>query len=141
MTAAVGLMALAMMAQMILMFRAARARFACVGARRVRLSEIALDSRAWPDDVLKLSNNMNNQFETPTLFYGLVLLALVLELASLPLAILAWAYVALRVAHRAVHTGANHLPTRPKVFMLGVSCLMIMAIILVIEIAVGMLAS
>ena len=42
----------------------------------------ALNPKAWPDAVVKISNNIANQFETPMLFYALVFV--VLESKALP---------------------------------------------------------
>ncbi|WP_181705539.1 MAPEG family protein [Chthonobacter rhizosphaerae] len=129
MTAAATALVLAMLLQLAWTFAVmvwtARVRFAAARAKRVT-GNIALDHRAWPDDVLKVSNNMNNQFETPTLFYALVLLALVLGLADWVLVVLAFAYVASRVVHTAIHTGSNRIVQRFQVFLVGVGCLMLM---------------
>lgn len=129
MTAAAMALVLAMLVQVawtfIVMLRAGRVRFAAVKAGRVGKAA-ALDSRAWPDDVLKHGNNMNNQFETPTLFYALVLLALVLGMADVVLAILAWVFVASRVVHTAIHTGSNVVSRRFRAFLGGTIALMLM---------------
>src|SRR5699024_12728990 len=42
-----------------------------VKASRVNLKEAALDNRVWPEDVVKVSNNIDNQFEIPDFFYDL----------------------------------------------------------------------
>lgn len=126
----------AMLAQMaftfVVMVRAGRARFAAARARRTT-GNIALDSGAWPDDVRKIVNNMNNQFETPTLFYALVLLALATGGAGWTLAVLAWGYVATRVVHSAIHTGSNRVLPRFRVFLAGLGMLIGMAVVLAVH--------
>lgn len=129
MTSSATALVLAMLAQIAwtfaVMLRAGRVRFAAIKAGRVGKAA-ALDPRAWPDDVLKHGNNMNNQFETPTLFYALVLLALVLGFADGVLAVLAWVFVASRVVHTIIHTGSNVVSRRFRAFLVGTGALMLM---------------
>ncbi|WP_075215943.1 MAPEG family protein [Mongoliimonas terrestris] len=129
MTAAATALVLAMLVQItwtfIVMLRTGRARFAAIKTGRVGKAA-ALDSQAWPDDVRKHGNNMNNQFETPTLFYALVLLAVVLGMADAVLAVLAWVFVASRVVHTVIHTGSNVVSRRFRVFLIGTGSLMLM---------------
>ena len=42
---------------------------AAVKAGLVSRDDTALDNKAWNDEVVKVSNNIANQFETPILFY------------------------------------------------------------------------
>lgn len=144
MTAAEAGLVLALLAQFgwtfVVMTSAGRARFRAACERRLK-GDIALTHDGWPDDVRKLGNNMNNQFETPTLFYALGLLALVIGAAGTVVAVLAWAYVATRVVHTAIHTGSNVVIRRFQVFLAGVGCLMAMtaylAVHTILELAAG----
>ena len=134
---------LALIAQVIwtfvVMVRAGRSRFRA--AREKRLTgDIALTHDGWPDDVRKVGNNMNNQFETPTLFYALGILALVVNGAGLIMAALAWAYVATRVIHTGIHTGANRVLSRFKVFFAGLACLAGMTLLLTLHVLATVLA-
>ena len=133
---------LAVLAQVLFTFavmvRAGRARFRAAREKRIK-GDIALSHAGWPDDVLKLGNNMNNQFETPTLFYALSILALVLKLASLPLVVLAWAYFVLRVLHSLEHTGPNRVLRRFRIFLAGLACLGGMALVLTGQVLVAAL--
>ncbi len=145
MTTAAALLAASLLAQIVwtfaAMLRAGSARFAAARAGLVDLERAALHTAAWPDDVLKRVNNMNNQFETPTLFYALVLLALVLRIETLALAVLAWVYVASRVGHGLVQTGSNAIMARFRVFFLGVLCLMVMTAMIAIDLLRAALVS
>lgn len=85
----------------------------------VDLERRALHHEAWPDYVLKVSNNIRNQFETPVLFYVLVILLFLLKAVDMIALILAWAYFASRIAHVIVHTGINIVPIRKSIFSLG----------------------
>lgn len=55
------------------------------------------------------ADNFRNLFEMPVLFYVAVVLALVLFVQDVLLVQLAWAYVALRVVHSAVHCTYNRV--------------------------------
>lgn len=93
-----------------------RRAFAAGTVDRARL---ALHADAWPDPVQQANNNLRNQFELPVLFYALVLLLLQIGRPGLAAVVLAWAFVALRLAHAWVHLGNNHVPTRRNIFALG----------------------
>jgi hypothetical protein len=144
MTLAEAALVLAMLAQMgwtfWVMSRAARARFAAVREKRFS-GDVRLSQEGWPPDVRQLSNNMNNQFETPTLFYALGLLALVLDAASLVMALLAWGYVATRLAHSFVHTTTNYIPHRFRIFVAGYFCLAGMTVLLLIHTLISVAAT
>jgi hypothetical protein len=64
------------------------------------------------ETVTKTSNHLRNLFEFPVLFYSVLLLAAVLELANGYLIALAWIYVGLRIAHSLVHLTFNKVPAR-----------------------------
>jgi hypothetical protein len=101
-----------------------RARAASVTAREVKIADIALGGDAWPPKVKAISNNYTNQFETPLLFYVLCAAAIYVGQTGWIAAALAWAFVALRVAHTLVHAGSNHVPTRFRVFLAS-TCVLI----------------
>lgn len=82
----------------------------------VDLSKTALNNQAWPAEVLKVSNNIANQFETPVLFYGVCIVLAVSSGATMLSVYLAWTWVALRFVHSYVHTGSNYVPHRMKLF-------------------------
>ncbi|MFN4143331.1 MAPEG family protein [Aestuariivirga sp.] len=99
--------------------RLGRARFRAARAGRVKVKDIALDSSRWPDDVRKLSNNFDNQFQVPVLFYAILPLLLVTGLADTISVVLAWVFVASRIVHSLVHTGGNVVTRRFQVFLFG----------------------
>jgi len=89
----------------------------------VDLARRALHNDAWPDSVLKISNNVQNQFESPVLFYALCFMLWALNVVSVFALLVAWGYVVLRVVHVFVHTGSNEIPIRKKVFMASTALL------------------
>jgi hypothetical protein len=120
---------------LILVVWTGRARAAALRARKVRFAEIALDGNAYPDDVRKISNNMQNQFETPILFYVLCGVATFVGATGLLMVLLAWAYFATRVAHTAIHTTNNRVPRRFYSFLAGVIILFAMWIGIALHLA------
>ncbi|HHI82350.1 MAG TPA: MAPEG family protein [Rhizobiales bacterium] len=101
-------------------------RTAAVRARTVRLRDIALDTRAWPEDLRKLSNNYDNQFQLPVLFYLVVGFALVTGKVDHAMIAMAWGFVATRYAHYYIHTGRNYVPNRFYIFVAGTIALVTM---------------
>jgi hypothetical protein len=96
-----------------------RARFAGVRSGRVKRADILNTSANWPDDIRKIGNNLDNQFQLPTIWYGLTAIVLALGMVDWVLIALSWAFVAARYAHSYIHTGANTLPARFYVFLAG----------------------
>jgi hypothetical protein len=110
-----------------------RVRVLALRQRRARIAEIALSSAAWPDDVRRISNNAQNQFETPILFFVLCGVATYIGETGLLMALLAWAYVATRLVHTFIHTTANRVQHRFAAFATGVVVLVLMWIVVVVR--------
>lgn len=79
----------------------------------------ALDPKAWPEEVVKISNNIANQFETPILFYVLSVILFLTDNVSVFSVSLMGLYVVSRIVHSFIHTGSNYVPVRMKVFLVG----------------------
>lgn len=101
--------------------------------RTVRLADVAVSTERYPDAARLAAANFSNQFETPLLFFALILIAIHVGATGHVMAALAWAYVATRVAHTLVHTGSNSLQRRALIFALGVACLFLMWVGVVIS--------
>lgn len=104
----------------------ARAKSKALALGQVDEARRALHSDAWPDSVIKINNNIRNQFETPVLFYVLVLVLLNLGAVGWLTQLLAWLFVLSRIAHTLVHTGTNQLPLRRRLFTFGCVVLILM---------------
>jgi hypothetical protein len=96
---------------------------------KVNLDKRALHSDAWPDFVLKISNNINNQFETPVLFYALTLMLWAMNAVNTYALVFAWGFVLTRIVHAYVHTGSNFVPVRRKVFTIGCIFLLLLTVL------------
>lgn len=97
----------------------ARARRKSLIAGRARMKEVVVDSRAFPDDVRKLGNDYDNQFQLPLFWYAGIAFTLILNVGDGVLVALSWAFLALRVGHSFVHVGRNQLVRRFYVFTAG----------------------
>ncbi len=94
-------------------------------ARRAAVRDRRIDPRFFsayrgydePDDLRVLSRHLDNLYEAPVLFYAILVIAQVSGQAGLLPVLLAWAYVALRFAHSAVHLGANVVMQRFRIFL------------------------
>lgn len=111
-------------------------KLAIVKSRALENDEVDLDRRAlhsdaWPDSVLKITNNLNNQFETPVLFYALCFMLWALNSVTFISFTVACLFVLLRVIHIYVHTGSNFVPVRKKVFMASTILLMLLCALVV----------
>ena len=115
----------------------ARRKAAAIKARTVNMKEAALDNRAWPESVVKVSNNLANQFEAPVLFYALCLVLHAIDGVSLAALLLAWLFVGLRLVHVFIHLGSNHLPRRMQVFVLGCGVLIALLAVAAWQLASG----
>ena len=94
---------------------------------KVDRQKAALDNSAWPDEVLKVSNSIQNQFQTPVLFYILSLALFVSGGVTTSVLVVAWLYAVSRLVHAYIHVGSNYVPARFRVFVLG--CLSLIALL------------
>lgn len=98
-----------------------RRKMAALKSKEVNLKETSLNCKAWPDEaVLKCSNNLDNQFQAPVLFYALCFVLAAIGGVSQGTLILAWAFVLSRYLHSSIHVGKNYVPHRMKAFAFGV---------------------
>src|SRR5262245_32969616 len=86
-----------------------------------------------PAHIRVVTRNFLNLFEMPLLFYVVVILTYVTGQASPWLVGCAWAYVALRFAHSAVHLTSNRVPLRFRIYFAGNFALLAMWGTLLVE--------
>jgi hypothetical protein len=106
-----------------------------IKAGAVDRAKAALDNGAWPDDVRQVSNNIQNQFQVPVLFYALTLAFLVLDSVSMAILALSWTFAVSRLIHAYVHIHSNYVPLRFRLFLLGFVMIMALAVILAVQVA------
>ena len=103
-------------------------------AGEVDTTKTALNNSAWPVDVVKVSNNIANQFQTPILFYVLSIAFYITNTVDTLVLALAWTYVISRIAHAYIHVGSNFVPARFKIFIVSILTLIIMTIVAFIKV-------
>jgi hypothetical protein len=84
-----------------------------------------------PESAAKAARHFSNLFEAPMLFYVACLAAMITRRGGLAMVLLAWCYVAARVAHAAIHLGPNKLRWRIRAYFLSWLVLMAMWIDLI----------
>ncbi len=96
--------------------------------RAVRAGKVdpvkAADTSNWPAELRALTNNYENQFELPVLYYVALALIVATGLADAVAVLLSWLFVASRYVHSFVQTTDNHLLRRFLAFAAGVFILM-----------------
>lgn len=100
-----------------------------IKAGSVDREKAALDNSAWPDHVLKVSNNIANQFQIPVHFYVLCFMFYSLDAVTTVVLSLAWAFVISRVIHAYIHMSSNFVPARFLVFLIGFVIMVVMAVL------------
>jgi hypothetical protein len=106
-----------------------------VKAGDVDRQKAALNNGVWPEYVVKVSNNIANQFEVPVLFYVLCLVLFSLNAVGVVAVGLAWLFALSRYAHAYVHIGSNYVPMRLRLFLVGCLALIVMTILAAWELA------
>ena len=99
------------------------ARLFLARVRAVRQREVDLEyfrlyqGAVEPLRSVQLARHFSNLFEAPVLFYAVCLAAAVTQRDAMSLTVLAWCYVALRIAHAWVHLTFNGFPWRVRTYM------------------------
>jgi hypothetical protein len=112
-------------------------RTSAISSGAVRIKDIALRQPNWPSQTTQVGNAYENQFQLPILFYLLTILAWLTRQADLLFVILAWVFVALRLAHAYVHVTSNRVPRRFALFASGCVVLLVMWIIFAVRLLFG----
>ena len=106
---------------------------AAIKSKSVDLKETSLNNKAWPTGVVQVSNNIDNQFESPLLFYVVCIITYLAEASTAISILLAWLYVALRYFHSYIHIGSNYVPYRLKIFVVSLLTILALLILLVVR--------
>ncbi len=99
-----------------------------IKAGGVDREKTALDNSAWPVGVVKVSNNIANQFQTPVIFFVLCTMFYITNTVTMSVYILVWVYSITRLFHAFVHVSSNFVPARFGLFMIGVLCLIALTV-------------
>ena len=107
---------------MLILFILGRRRVPLVMEKKIAVRDIALERTGWPEEARKASNAFDNQFQLPVLFAIGTGIALYLG-AGWPEAVLAWAFVATRIVHAAIHLTSNNVYRRFGAYVAGFAVL------------------
>lgn len=110
----------------VLLVRMAQQRVGALKAKDTTMADIAVDSTAYPKPVLQAANAFHNQLQLPVLFYVVVAFSLIFSQSDYVMLVLAWVFVITRLWHAWVHSTHNHIPTRFRVFAIGLAALALM---------------
>jgi len=110
-------------------------RVNAIKTTELTMKDVALDNKVYPDDILKLGNNMQNQFETPILLYAGAAIAMSVG-ANWMMAGAAVAYLATRFWHRWIHVRHNRVSKRFMVFVYGIAALAVFWMALAVQVFV-----
>ncbi|MBM3520872.1 MAG: MAPEG family protein [Alphaproteobacteria bacterium] len=108
----------------ILVSRIARGRIRAVREGRASPAKVAMDKSRWPVELHAVTNNYENQFELPVLYFAALALIAATGLADGAMVALSWLFVASRYVHSYIQTKSNHLLWRFMAFATGVFTLM-----------------
>lgn len=136
MTVAAKLLLLAVAAQVFLTFAIlilmGRERVPRVLSGEIRVADIAVERNAYSLRARLLSNNFDNQFQLPVLFY----VAAIFTLYATPIwfdVLLAWLFVGLRYVHAVIHVTTNRVHRRFAVYTAGLAVLVVFWLWLVLR--------
>jgi hypothetical protein len=122
---------------LVLVVMTGRTRIEAITTGQVRTSDIALDNTAWPVRARQISNNLHNQFETPVLFFVLCGIAIYVGAAGTFMVLLAWAFIATRLVHTAIHITSNRVSRRFFAFTAGLVVLAAMWLAIIVHLLFG----
>jgi hypothetical protein len=105
-----------------------------VARGEIRIADIAVERSAYPLKARLLSNSFDNQFQLPVLFFVGALIVLQLGLVTWVEVVLAWLFVAMRIAHAAIHVTSNRVFRRFAAYTAGLAVLAIFWLWLVIRV-------
>ncbi len=96
-----------------------REKIRAIRAGRVNKERRPLYDDAWPESVIKINNNLRNQYELPVLFYVVSIALWAVEAVGVVALVAAWLFVASRIVHAYIHLTSNYVPNRRRAFTVG----------------------
>jgi len=103
-----------------------RARTNAVKNKQIAPSYFKHNRGKAPEQILRYSDNYQNQYELPILFYTLIALLLITQIHHTGFTIAAWLFVFTRIVHSYIHIKTNDILHRLKAFVSGFFILLAM---------------
>jgi hypothetical protein len=123
MTLLAKLLILAIAAQVLMtiavLFLMGRERVPRIMRGEIDIKDVAVDKANYPLQAKLYSNNFDNQFQLPVLFYLASVLALWAAVVDWLLVGLAWAFVVSRLVHLRIHVTTNRVHRRFLAYITG----------------------
>ena len=117
---------------LVILFRARKAAFM---SGEVKIRDIAVSGEAWPERAKLASANFSNQFESPVLFYALVLIASFCIIMLLHGALFkpfvtgrTFNFMSPSVHNTWIQAGTNRVMNRAKIYFAGIAALLAMLV-------------
>ncbi len=110
-----------------------KAKIRAMKAGEVDMARRALFDDAWPESVMKINNNIRNQFEVPVLFYVLAIALWALDAVHWVALAVASLFALSRIVHLWIHVGSNYVPNRRRAFTVGWFIVLAMALLVALE--------
>lgn len=110
-------------------------RVQAVRGKQVPLAYFSTYQGVEPETTAQASRHFVNLFEAPVLFYVACVTAIATHQATLPVVLLAWAYVLARLLHSWIHLGANRIGSRMRAYFISWLVLAALWLTLVAQIA------
>ena len=129
-------MALQVLLTMVILVLMGRERVPRVMSGEIPLADVAVERTAYPLRARLLSNNFDNQFQLPVLFYLAALLVLWTGSVGWLELLLAWLFVGLRYVHAAIHVTSNAMLQRFAVYTAGLAVLAALWLLLVLRLVI-----
>lgn len=117
-------------------FRMLQLRYRAVRQDNVHPAVFKLNRGKLPDYLVQITQHYDNLYETPILFYVIVILAYVLNMVDWVTLTLAYAYVAARIGHAVIHITANRLLQRRNAFLVTIVILTLLWIYVFIKLSI-----
>jgi len=112
---------------LVVMVLMGRERFGQLRRERVHPQEVATSGQmASRMADTRCADNFRNLFELPVLFYVAIVVAFVTAQGGTLVHVLAWTFVALRIAHSVIHCGPNKVRHRFVVYVAGAAVLLVL---------------
>jgi len=73
-----------------------------------------------PEYLLQISQHYENLYETPILFYVIIILAYMLNVVDVVTIVLAYGYVVTRILHALIHLKSNNVGHRKNIFLVSI---------------------
>jgi len=73
-----------------------------------------------PEYLIQITQHYENLYETPVLFYVIVILAYMLKVVDVVTIVLAYGYVVTRILHALIHLKSNNIEHRKNIFLVSI---------------------